>query len=213
MTHKETGDRNRANARKSTGPRTSEGKAVVATNALKHGATARPKADSVAAWLSVILDRPDISPSDLMPEDEVGYRALALAQAEARLVAAEQSLTAFEAGNLEPTETTKDLRGAAAFILDELTIHGGTKREMKSGLSLLRRIARIKTEETRPGGKRHRLLRRYVLEARSRRWKAFEAWAAYFGEGANEMLFNVKVSNSQNKARLQPLVEYTKYAQ
>ena len=59
--------RNRANAQKSTGPKTAEGKAIVAGNARQHGATARPDPGSVAAWLAIILDRPEITPGDLLP--------------------------------------------------------------------------------------------------------------------------------------------------
>ena len=171
-------DRNRANAKKSTGPTTSEGKAIVAGNARRHGATARPDPGNVAAWLSVILDRPGITPRDLMPGDEAGYRALALAEAEARLVAAERALRNFEAGEETPDETTQDLRVMAGLIMGELAETGGTKKEVRSGLSLLRRIVRLEAEDTAPGGKRHRLLRRYVREARAGRRHAFEAWAA-----------------------------------
>lgn len=171
-------DRNRANAKKSTGPTTSEGKAIVADNARRHGATARPDPCNVAAWLSVILDRPEITPRDLMPANEAGYRALALAEAEARLVAAERALREFEAGEADPDETTRDLRERADAMMEELIETGGTVRVVRSGLSIVRRIVRIEADDTALGGKRHRLLRRYVREARAGRRHAFEAWAA-----------------------------------
>ena len=178
MSADEIAARNRANAKKSTGPTTSEGKAIVAGNARRHGATGRPDPGNVAAWLSVILDRPEITPADLTPGDEAGYRALALAEAEARLVAADAALRAFEAGDADPDETTQDLREMAGLIMEELAETGGTKKEVRSGLSLLRRLVRLEAEDTAPGGKRHRLLRRYLREARAGRRHAFEAWAA-----------------------------------
>jgi len=176
--------RNRANARQSTGPKTTQGKAISAGNARRHGATARPDPDSVGAWLAIILDRPHVAVGDLMPEDDGGYRALVLAQAEARLVAAEQALITFEAGKEEPDEAVKDLRDMAKFIIDALQENGGTAREVKSGFALLKRLIPTVANETGPGGKRHRLLRRYVREARAHRRRAFEAWAASGRQGA-----------------------------
>ena len=42
MTREDIAARNRANAQTSTGPKTARGKAAVAGNARRHGATARP---------------------------------------------------------------------------------------------------------------------------------------------------------------------------
>ena len=42
--------------RRATGPITAEGKAVSVQNARKHGLSAEPAADLVAAWFNVILD-------------------------------------------------------------------------------------------------------------------------------------------------------------
>ncbi|PWK53144.1 hypothetical protein [Silicimonas algicola] len=185
MTSDEIAARNRANAGRSTGPRTAPGKAMVASNALRHGATARPDPGSVAGWLAIILDSPHITPGDLLPADECGVRALALAQAEAHLVAAERALQAFETGAAKPGECTKDLRETADLIMDELLEFVGTRREVRPDLSILRRIARVETEETMSGGERHRLLRRYLREARTGRRHAFEAWAAGRADNAD----------------------------
>lgn len=152
-------------------------KAVVAGNARRHGATARPDPTSVAAWLAIILDRPEITPGDLLPGDEIGYRALALAEAEARVVATETALRDFEAGREEPSKGLKDLRWCREMIVDELILDGGTMKEIKSAFSLLRRIMKLEDRDTLPGGRRHRLLQRYAREARSERRKAFAAWA------------------------------------
>lgn len=98
MTRDEIAARNRANAAKSTGPKTEQGKAVVAGNARRHGATARPDPAAVATWLRIILDDPDITAEAFVPTDARGYRALMLAQAEVQLVTATNALRAYEAG-------------------------------------------------------------------------------------------------------------------
>ena len=73
--------RNRANATKSTGPRTQAGKAAVSGNARRHGATARPDPARVGLWLRIILAQPDLTLTDFIPCDERRFRALALAEA------------------------------------------------------------------------------------------------------------------------------------
>lgn len=169
--------RNRANATKSTGPRSTEGKAVVAANARRHGATARPDPASVAAWLAIILDKPVLSSSDLLPASDRAYRALALAEAEARLAMARQALAEFEArgANL----TGRDCPDHAQILGSIETWgpqHGLKKRNMRNIARLSYRFELRRVEQIRIGGKRHELLKRYLAEARSRRRKAFTAW-------------------------------------
>lgn len=84
--------RNRANATKSTGPRTAEGKAIIEGKARRNGATERAGLARVAAWLAIILDKSDPSSSELLPFSDRAHRALALAKAEARLVVARPAL-------------------------------------------------------------------------------------------------------------------------
>ena len=79
MTQAHIADRNRANAAKSTGPKTRAGKAASSKNARRHGATGAPDPRRVASWLSVILDRPQVTPRDLLPADAAGDLALTLA--------------------------------------------------------------------------------------------------------------------------------------
>ena len=72
MTFPEIARRNRGNAQKSNGPRTSGGMAAAAQNARRQGATARPVPHNVATWMRIILDAPHCEGADMMPQDERG---------------------------------------------------------------------------------------------------------------------------------------------
>jgi len=180
--------RNRANAQNSTGPKTEAGKTRVAGNARRHGATSRPDPDYVATWLAIILDRPKLTSRDLLPEDDAGYRALALAEAEVRFIMAQQALQEFEARCAASDEITQDLREVGQGIMQELIDDGGTKREVRSGTALMDRILQHEAQETHSGGKRHRLLKRYLAEAKAQRRKALAAWLAVAAEGGRGRL-------------------------
>lgn len=182
MTFDRRAARNRANARKSTGPRTEAGKATSAQNARRHGATGKPDPAAVAAWLRVILDEPDLTPADLLAEDDRRLHALALAEAEVKVNAALASLERFERGEEAPSEITSEFQEFAADIEGELREERVTTRRYRAGLSLLRRLGRAISSETALDGKRHMLLRRYLREARSQRRRAFEAWLACLRE-------------------------------
>ena len=178
--------RNRANAQKSTGPKTARGKAVVAGNARRHGATARPNSQSVATWLAIILDHPDISPGQFTPDDERGFCALALAEAEVRLVAAERALHAFESGDAEPSADIRNLKKIAEAALVALEHGQVSKPQFQKPPTFLRRLERLELDETGWDGKRHRLLKRYLGEARSQKRRALAAWLSVMkrdGEG------------------------------
>jgi hypothetical protein len=178
-----------------------EGKAIVAGNARRHGATGRPDRESVALWLAVILDRPDITAADLMPEEEVSYRARALAEAEVRLLSTERALREFEAGTAEPIKAQGHSALTPEGILGMLDRDDVTKSEIEAGLSRLKEIGRARVVEIRSSADQHRLLQRYYREARARRRSAFEAWAAMQVAGGRAG-FQVKSPDSQNKARL-----------
>ena len=51
-------ERNKRNAQHSTGPKSAGGKAIVAQNARRHGATAAANPAEIETWLRVILDTP-----------------------------------------------------------------------------------------------------------------------------------------------------------
>ena len=174
--------RNRANAQKSTGPKTDVGKAVTAQNARRHGATAQPKPSTVGTWLSVILDRADIKLTDLMPGDERGFRALALARAEAQLVAAEEALRDFEDTAISPGETVPGQIRDITAILRDLSGHARRSKEMQLNTALLRLLRHTEHNERVLGCGRHNLLKRYLREARARRLSAFAAWLEVVGD-------------------------------
>ncbi|MZR13396.1 hypothetical protein GQE99_10245 [Maritimibacter sp. DP07] len=177
MRHEDIGDRNRANAQKSTGPRTNRGKAVVAGNARRHGATAKPDPWAVMTWYAIILDEPDVfSSGSVIPRSDREVAALTLAQSEAALAQAKQSLIDFEEGWEAPCESLEDLRNMRDHIREVLLEHDVTTRDMRRAMVLLDKIRRHEENDTAIGGKRHRLLQRYHREARSRRRRAFEAW-------------------------------------
>ena len=187
MTSQGIAARNRANAQKSTGPRTAAGKATSAQNARSHGATAKPDPASIAPWLRVILNDPDLRLADLFAEDDHTLRALALAEAEVKVSAALTSLDRFERGEDPPSEVTREFQEFVESITGELVEEAMTKRRYRAGLSLLKRLENEISNETVLEGKRHRLLMRYLREARSQRRKAFQAWLACLREETREV--------------------------
>ena len=70
--------RNRLNAQKSTGPKTASEKALVAGNARRHGATARPYPDTVVTWIRVILDDPKMQRRPYFPQTSVASERCSL---------------------------------------------------------------------------------------------------------------------------------------
>ncbi|WP_141134960.1 hypothetical protein [Tropicimonas sediminicola] len=170
--------RNKANAQKSTGPRTAQGRAIVSGNARKHGATARADPTSVAAWARIILNNPDLDPGDILKGDKRVAAAMALAEAEVRLCSAQAALDEFELGSRQVPDALYDLQESAENIMSELRLAKVTERELRERFNLIRRIHKNAIAETGSGGRRHRLLQRYVREARGHRKRAFQTWLA-----------------------------------
>jgi hypothetical protein len=208
MTPEEITRRNRANATRSTGPRSEAGKAIVAQNARRHGATARPDPDQVLTWLRLILADPDLGAADMFARDERTYVALALAEAEVRYAAAGQAVRDFEAGEAEPSDSILGLENTAGLITEHLEfadlglnakmgLPEVTRTDRRECHALIARIDRMIARET---ANQQRLLHRYLGEARARRNKAFQAWIACL-QGVDHRLGSAEEADSRNKAR------------
>lgn len=182
MTPAHIAARNRANAAKSTGPKTRAGKAASSKNATRHGATSTPDPSRVASWLSIILGRERVTPRDLMPADAAGDLALTLASAEARLAAAEEALAA-SAEESEEADDFNDLVKTALDAAFDTAIHISERRAIMDDITQLSRLRQSKATEN---ARRHRLLTRYAREARSARSRAIAAWSAHITAGHNQ---------------------------
>ena len=201
MTPEEIRRRNRENARHSTGPRTFAGKAIVAMNARRHGATAKPERERVVTWLRIILDAPTLQPDDLLERDERLNRALALAEAEARHAAVERALQAFEADTVNADEQMQRIRVQVDVMTRILERAETAARTDGGGVKVISTLDPSVRDDLILGGRRHRLLRRYLAEARSRRNKAFAAWLDWVAapdHGAGSEPANTR---SRNKAK------------
>lgn len=174
MTREEIAARNRLNAQKSTGPKTANGKAVVAGNARRHGATARPDPETVVTWIGIILDDPDITVEALLPNNERGIRALLLAQAEVQLATAMRALREFEAGMPLTLRIGRPLSGKD--IVEGLASGEIPKPDMTLKHRQVYQEILARKEEYQSAKRGKKLLKRYLGEARARRRKALAAW-------------------------------------
>lgn len=188
MTPQQIAARNRANASHSTGPKMEAGKAVVSANALRHGATARLDMNSVSVWLSIILNRPDVTPQDLLPEDEKGYRALMLAKAEVRLAQVETAARELEAQG-EPTLAYARQQISVCGVSVETEVFVQMVRDiMKAPKVTVNDILRVEAfcdslarispcmPDLFDYLQRVRLMARYLGEAQSQRRRALADW-------------------------------------
>jgi len=170
--------RNRANAAKSTGPRSVAGKAAVVQNARRHGATARPDPERVATWARIILDTPDLAANHLFAGTTRMRNAMALAGAEVRLAEATRALQDFEADTTLPRDGNEALDAQIMEIDAMLTELPALGYDAHSSVSLMLRLHKGLLSRIRLDDRRHRLLKRYWREARAQRKRAFRDWLA-----------------------------------
>jgi hypothetical protein len=188
MTPQQIAARNRANASHSTGPKTEAGKAVVSANALRQGATARLDMNSVSVWLSIILNRPDVTPRDLQPEDEKGYRALMLAKAEVRLAQVETAARDLEARGKPTLAYARQQISVCGVTVDAEMFVQMVRDMMKAPKHTVNNILRIEAfcdnlarispcmPDLFDYLQRGRLIARYLGEARSQRQRDLADW-------------------------------------
>ena len=76
---------NRANARRSTGPRTTAGKQATSRNALRHGLNRPPDWDDVVTWYRLVAGDREAEPDLFAVSGSREAMALQLAEAQAEL--------------------------------------------------------------------------------------------------------------------------------
>jgi hypothetical protein len=183
MTPAEIAARNRVNARRSTGPRTKAGKAIVAKNARRHGATAKPAPDQVATWIRILLNAPGLEASEFTPDREDITLTVALAEAEARYASAQRAMRDFEKSlEVLPPSDKRKKRELIRTLTQLFTEDDADAEEKKSDKALATYVVKALEDQSSPRGRHYRLLRRYLTEARACRNKAFDAWICFAQE-------------------------------
>ena len=170
---------NKKNAQKSTGPKTSLGKAASSANAAKHGLTTSPERAPVQMWYKIILDDLSATP-DPFERNQRLKSAYSLAEAEARL----EQVCAAENVHLQKLHHFVERRGQKTLL--ELPAGGLEDPEalefmiaheedpvMKEGMQIL-----LACHENRPAAvqKQGRVLARYRREAEAQRRRALRHW-------------------------------------
>ena len=167
---------NRANARRSTGPKTAVGKVRSAENSRRHGLTAPPEAGALLVWNRIILAVPSASP-DPLERDPRRRAARNLAEAEAQLqrvrLAEEQYFLNPEGdisqGELDMIET-RDL------LLDTAEEFGWDKQGRRLQVRVSKMLQRDTVRRHKSQALQGRLLARYRGTAEARRRKALRRW-------------------------------------
>ncbi|MDF0601561.1 hypothetical protein P1J78_12520 [Psychromarinibacter sp. C21-152] len=203
---------NRANARKSTGPKSARGKRAAGQNAVKHGLTRPPPLNEVLRWVRIYLEDATVTMADL-GEDPLSRAVLDLTQAEAQLERAydaERRSTA-ELARYARTDKERDPRRLAADGVDlddpaVLTFLLGRPLELEAGMShkekekakkvheMDQETFRILLARSRGHLKKRadelERLQRYIRAAERRKREAFNVWFAARAEAADQNLQN-----------------------
>jgi hypothetical protein len=134
----------------------------------------------------------------LVPQDDLGFCGLALAQAEAKLAKTERALRDHEADDSDPLVSQDALHEACQHMMQGITQGTITAH----GAELLRAMMpRLQLQSIKMD--LHRKLKRYVAEARAQRRKALKAWIAAGGATPPRAQHDAQTSKSRNKARFQ----------
>jgi hypothetical protein len=174
---------NRANALRSTGPKSVGGKRRVSRNARRHGLTTAPNAEVVARWVDEILDDPKLEDVALSREEMA--LVTSLAEAEARLDRARHAEARFledyhaldrAAAHLETRHVTEIFET----ILDwgPSKFRDGRWRAGEPYEASERTKVKVETKE-RTYASEMRRLSRYRREAECARQRALKAWVGF----------------------------------
>ena len=165
--------------RRATGPITTEGKAISAQNARKHGLSSEIAEHLVAAWFNVILDHGEDAYEEPNADDLRRQAALRLAIAEARY---HRALHKVDMHDREPNSAQQV---ANKLLADVRLVLDGMPRKISEGPADpfdleyaefgVRQLERLMVEV----GRERRLYHRYLGEARAQRKKALQAWCAF----------------------------------
>lgn len=194
---------NRANAAKSTGPRSPGGKAASARNATTHGLTTPPPFDRVARWVRILLDNEDATTEDL-EGTPYGDATIRLAEAEAcleRALFAERE-AALKLATYAKTHEELDLLHLPLNPVDyedpavlEAILRSSIEEDFKEGIRIL-----LKDHDNRLPKLVKKLdrIQRYLRQAERRKAKAFAAWlsARRVAISQNEANFNHGLINT-----------------
>ena len=187
-------------ARRATGPRTPEGKAVSSQNARRHGLTAEPDPDIVGAWFNVILGNGPEAYEEPSSADAADHQAdtgrelaLRLAIAEARYHRALQRLGTHAAdpncAKVRAGELHAEMRQALVHMAGDSPDGRPNMDGLDYAISVLHHLERLASEASREV----RLCLRYLGEARAQRRKALRDWCALNGR---------QNSNSRNELKI-----------
>jgi hypothetical protein len=130
----------------------------------------------------------------LVPQDDLGFCGLALAQAEAKLAKTERALRDHEADDSDPLVPQDALHEACQYMMQAITQGTITAH----GAQLLRAMApRLQLQSLK--NDQHRRLKRYVAEARAQRRKALKAWIAAGGATLPHAQHEAQIPNPETK--------------
>ncbi len=165
--------------RRSTGPKTAEGKAVSARNARKHGLNAPPDEDLVATWFNLILDNGGDAYDEPNADEPRREAALRLAIAEARYHRALHKVDTHDTEPNSAQQVANKLYADVRFILvglpERVADGPADPFDLEYAEFGLRQVEKLLVEV----GRERRLYRRYLGEARAQRRKALRDWCAF----------------------------------